>query len=56
MNADYIAQCAQLAMLIELSSSPKPGNVDRCHDHDDTRFQHFLASTVSVYPIFDRAA
>jgi triphosphoribosyl-dephospho-CoA synthase len=56
MNADYIAQCAQLAMLIELSSSPKPGNVDRCHDHDDTRFQHFLASAVSVYPIFDRAA
>jgi triphosphoribosyl-dephospho-CoA synthase len=56
MNADYIAQCGLLAMLLELSSSPKAGNVDRCHDHDDTRFQHFVASAVSSYPAFRKAA
>jgi triphosphoribosyl-dephospho-CoA synthase len=43
-------------MLIELSSSPKPGNVDRCHDFSDTGFQHFLVSAVSAYPVFRDAA
>jgi len=43
-------------MLIELSSSPKPGNIDRCHDHSDISFQHFLTSAVLVYPVFRRAA
>ena len=56
MNADFVAECGLLAMLLELSSSPKPGNVDRCHDHDDCKFQHFLASAVSSYPIFRKAA
>ncbi|NYT02546.1 MAG: triphosphoribosyl-dephospho-CoA synthase [Methanosarcinales archaeon] len=56
MSPDSIAQSAQLAMLLELSSSPKPGNVDRCHDHPDIGFHHFLASAVLVYPVFRRAA
>ena len=43
-------------MLIELSSSPKPGNVDRCHDFKDLTFQQFLVSAVSAYPIFRKAA
>lgn len=51
-----MAQCAQLAMLFELSSGPKPGNVDRCHDFSDLSFYHFLVSAVSVYPVFRRAA
>jgi len=51
-----VAQCAVLAMLFELSSSPKPGNVDRCHDFSDIRFHHFLTSAVSAYPVFRKAA
>lgn len=56
LSVDRVAQCAQLAMLIELSSSPKPGNVDRCHDFPDTGFHHFLVSCVSAYPVFWTAA
>jgi triphosphoribosyl-dephospho-CoA synthase len=56
MNPDQIAQCAQAAMAIELSSSPKPGNVDRCHDFSDATFQQFLISIVTTYPIFKKAA
>jgi triphosphoribosyl-dephospho-CoA synthase len=51
-----VAQCAVLAMLYELSSSPKPGNVDRCHDFSDIGFHHFLTSAVSAYPVFRKAA
>jgi triphosphoribosyl-dephospho-CoA synthase len=43
-------------MLFELSASPKPGNVDRCHDFSDIRFHHFLTSAVSAYPLFRKAA
>ena len=56
MSPDEIAQCAEAAMLIELSSSPKPGNVDRCHDFIDLTFQQFLVSAVSAYPVFRKAA
>ena len=55
-DPDRMAQCAVLAMLFELSSSPKPGNVDRCHDFSDIGFHHFLASAVSSYPVFRKAA
>lgn len=53
---EWVAQCAVLAMLFELSSSPKPGNVDRCHDFSDIGFHHFMISAVSAYPIFFKAA
>jgi len=52
----FIARCAQLAMLLEVSASPKPGNVDREHDYPDTCFEHFVASSVGVYPVFELAA
>jgi triphosphoribosyl-dephospho-CoA synthase len=55
-HPDHIAQCATLAMLLELSCSPKPGNVDRCHDSSDVSFQHFLVSAVAVHPVFCKAA
>ncbi len=55
-SPDRVAQCAMLAMLFELSSSPKPGNVDRCHDFSDIGFHHFLTSAVSAYPVFRKAA
>ena len=41
---------------LPISSSPKPGNVDRCHDFSDIRFHHFLTSAVSAYPVFRKAA
>jgi triphosphoribosyl-dephospho-CoA synthase len=46
---------AQLAMMLEVTAYPKPGNIDRCHDYPDTRLEHFLASTILVRPIFERA-
>ncbi len=54
--ASYIARCIQLAMVMEVSAHPKPGNVDRTHDYEDTRFEHFLASAVSIYPVMENAA
>ena len=56
MNPTYISRCAQLAMLLEVSATPKPGNVDRDHDFDDTKYEHFLASAIGVGPIFERVA
>ena len=49
------AERAQMAMMLEVSAYPKPGNVDRCHDYPDTRLEHFLASTILVRPVFDAA-
>lgn len=39
---------AQLALLLEVASTPKPGNVDRARDHDDLRFDQFLAGAVGA--------
>jgi triphosphoribosyl-dephospho-CoA synthase len=49
------ADRAQLAMMLEVTAFPKPGNVDRCHDYDTTTLEHFLASTILVRPAFERA-
>ncbi|MHC1626891.1 MAG: triphosphoribosyl-dephospho-CoA synthase [Methanoculleaceae archaeon] len=46
---------AQLAMMLEVVSYPKPGNVDRCHDYPDTRLEHFLASIISARRGLERA-
>jgi triphosphoribosyl-dephospho-CoA synthase len=43
-------------MLLEVSASPKPGNVDREHDFPGTMYEHFLASAVAVYPVLDAAS
>ncbi len=56
MEPGHIARCAQLAMLLEVSATPKPGNIDRDHNYPDTRFEHFLASAVGVYPLLEAAA
>jgi len=42
------ADNAQLALLLEVASTPKPGNVDRERDHDDLRFDHFLGGAVGA--------
>lgn len=51
-----MARSAQLAMLLEVYASPKPGNVDRTHDRGNTRYEHFLASSVAVYPVLREAS
>jgi triphosphoribosyl-dephospho-CoA synthase len=56
MNEDDVARSAQLALLLEVSAYPKPGNVDRTHDFIDTSYEHFLASSVAVYPVLREAA
>jgi len=54
--SEYVSGCLQLAILLEVSAYPKPGNVHRTADFDGTRYEHFLASTVAVAPHFRRAA
>ncbi len=53
--AAHIARCAQLAMCLEVSASPKPGNIDRHDNYEDTRYEHFLASASSIYPVIEEA-
>lgn len=49
------SESAQIAMMLEVCAYPKPGNVDRCHDYDDTWLEHFLASAILVRPAFAAA-
>jgi len=54
--ADHVSRCVQLAVLLEVSAYPKPGNVHRTFDFTETRYEHFLASAVAVSPHLRRAA
>ena len=47
---------AELALLLEVAGTPKPGNVDRTHDFADLRFEQFLAGAVGGRPGLDAAA
>ncbi len=49
------AVAAVLSMLLEVSANPKAGNVDREHNFEDLRFEHFLASAAASFPVFLRA-
>jgi len=49
--ADYIAVAGQLAAALEVCGWPKPGNVHRTSDFQDTRFEHFIAGSISLGPI-----
>ncbi|NHX37894.1 MULTISPECIES: triphosphoribosyl-dephospho-CoA synthase [Halolamina] len=40
------AENGELALLLEVAGTPKPGNVDRHRDLDDLRFEQFLAGSV----------
>jgi len=55
-TSSYVSECLQLALLLEVSAYPKPGNVHRNADFGDTRYEHFLASAVAVAPHFKLAA
>jgi triphosphoribosyl-dephospho-CoA synthase len=50
------AENAQLALLLEVASTPKPGNVDRRREYPDLRFEHFLAGAVGARRGLDLAA
>lgn len=43
-------QRAQLALLLEVAGTPKPGNVDRQREYAVLRFEHFLAGAVGSTP------
>ncbi len=53
---DEIASALQLALLLEVSAYPKPGNVHRTKDFVNTRYEHFLASSAVLGPHFRLAA
>lgn len=49
-TADGIMMAAQLASALEVSGTPKPGNVHRNADFMDTRFEHYLAGSIAIGP------
>lgn len=53
---EHVSKCLHLAILLEVSAYPKPGNVHRTADFAETRYEHFLASAVAVSPHFRLAA
>jgi len=53
--ADYVSECLQLAILLEVSAYPKPGNVHRTSNFQKTRYEQFLVSAVAVAPYFRHA-
>ncbi len=46
------AVAAGLALLLEVSGNPKAGNVDREHDFEDLKYEHFIASAAGAFPVF----
>lgn len=50
------AENAQLALLLEVSGTPKPGNVDRHRDYETLRFEHFMAGAVGALSGLELAA
>jgi len=55
-SPETAATAAVLSLLLELSANPKSGNVDRGHDLPRLRYEHFLSSSASSYPVFLRTA
>jgi triphosphoribosyl-dephospho-CoA synthase len=55
-KAEHIAGCLELAILLEVSGYPKPGNVHRTADFPETTFEQYLASAVAIAPSFRTAA
>jgi len=54
--ADYVMRCGQLAAALEVCGWPKPGNVHRTANFPDTRFEHFIAGSISMGPALREAA
>jgi triphosphoribosyl-dephospho-CoA synthase len=56
MSPRTTVQNAELALLLEVTGTPKPGNVDRERDFEDLRFEHFMAGAVGSRPGLEMAA
>lgn len=48
--ADDVMRSAQLAAALEVSGWPKPGNVHRTADFEDTTFEQFIAGSIALGP------
>ncbi|MCS7130299.1 MAG: triphosphoribosyl-dephospho-CoA synthase [Archaeoglobaceae archaeon] len=55
-TAEDSAISAVLSLLLEVSANPKSGNVDREHNFEDLRYEHFLISSASAFPFFLKTA
>jgi len=55
LTPSFIARSAVLAMALEVSGTPKPGNIDRDHDYVGTKYEDFIASAIGVYPVMEKA-
>ncbi|NVM55518.1 MAG: triphosphoribosyl-dephospho-CoA synthase [Candidatus Helarchaeota archaeon] len=55
-NEEIIAQSGAIAALLEVSGYPKPGNVHRTQDFGETRYEHFLISSVAIIPSLQEIA
>jgi triphosphoribosyl-dephospho-CoA synthase len=53
---EHVSACLQLAILLDASAYPQPGNVHRTADFQETKYEHYLASAVAVAPHFKLAA
>ncbi|MEN2975470.1 MAG: triphosphoribosyl-dephospho-CoA synthase [Candidatus Caldarchaeales archaeon] len=56
VDYDWIASRCVSALLLEVSTTPKPGLVDRYRDFEETLFEHFLISSANLYSCFRQAA
>jgi len=54
--AKDVMNAAQLAASLEVSATPKPGNVHRNADYPSTKFEHFLSGAVALGPAISSAA
>jgi len=52
-----IVTAAISSVLLEVTATPKPGNVHRYHDFPDTKYEHFVVSAASMHkPLIDLAS
>ncbi len=54
--AQEVMNAAQLAASLEVSATPKPGNIHRNADYLPTRFEHFLSGAVALGPSIGEVA
>jgi len=56
LDHDFVAKCAQIASVLEVSGHPKPGNVHRTQDFHDMVFEDFLLSGIAIGDTMQKAA
>ncbi|MFA0834339.1 MAG: triphosphoribosyl-dephospho-CoA synthase [Methanobacterium formicicum] len=56
MESSYVAKCAQIASVLEVSGHPKPGNVHRTRNFPDMVFEDFLLSGIAIGKVMEKAA